>query len=60
MLIEKVGYTNFKIYDELATQTPLGIIMLTALLIILGTQFLLSFLNYDTNSYPKEPINKNL
>ncbi len=54
------GYVNFKIYDELETQTPLGIIILTALLIILGTQFLLSFLNYDTNSYPKEPINKNL
>lgn len=54
------GYSNFKFYGNLGEQTPLGIIMLTALLIILGTQFLLSFLNYDTNSYPKEPLNKNL
>lgn len=54
------GYSNFRFYGNLGEQTPLGIIMLTALLIILGTQFLLSFLNYDTNSYPKEPLNKNL
>ena len=54
------GYSNFKLYDSLTEQTPLGIIMLTALLIILGTQFLLSFLHHDTNSYPKEPLNKNL
>lgn len=54
------GYRNFKIYDSLSEQTPLGIIMLSTLLIILGTQFLLSFLHYDTDSYPKEPLNKNL
>lgn len=54
------GYSNFKLYDNLSEQTPLGIIMLTALLIILGTQFLLSFLHHDTNAYPKEPLNKNL
>ena len=54
------GLKNFFYYDQINTQAPLGVIMLTALLIILGTQFLISFLNYDTNSYPKDPINKNL
>ena len=33
------GYSNFKLHDNLSEQTPLGIIMLTALLIILGTNF---------------------
>jgi len=37
-------------------QTPLGTIMLSSISIIIGIQFLLSFLAYDIYSVPKRPI----
>jgi dolichol-phosphate mannosyltransferase len=38
------------------TPTPAGSVMLAALPIIIGTQFLLAFLGYDISSTPKRPI----
>ncbi len=40
--------------------TPLGTIMLSALPVILGIQFLLAFLGYDIANVPKRPINNDL
>jgi glycosyltransferase involved in cell wall biosynthesis len=38
--------------------TPLGTVMLTTLAVILGVQFILAFLNYDTNNIPKKCMHK--
>jgi glycosyltransferase involved in cell wall biosynthesis len=38
------------------TPTPAGSVMLAALPIIIGTQFLLAFIGYDVASTPKRPI----
>lgn len=38
------------------TSTPAGSVMLAALPIIIGTQFLLAFIGYDIASTPKRPI----
>jgi hypothetical protein len=54
------GLTNYNKYAFLESPTPLGIIMLAVLLITLGFQLLLNFLNYDINSSPKECLNKYL
>lgn len=54
------GLTNYSKYASLESPTPLGIIMLAALLITLGFQLLLNFLNYEMNSSPKECLNKYL
>lgn len=54
------GLTNYNKYAFLESPTPLGIIMLAVLLISLGFQLLLNFLNYDINSSPKECLNKYL
>jgi len=37
-------------------QTPAGTVMLSALPIILGTQFLLAFIGYDIASTPRRPF----
>jgi dolichol-phosphate mannosyltransferase len=42
------------------TSTPLGIIMLAALPVLLGIQFLLAFLGFDIANVPKRPIHKDL
>lgn len=41
------------------TPNPPGTVMLTALLLIMGLQFLLAFLNYDISSTPRRPIHAN-
>jgi glycosyltransferase involved in cell wall biosynthesis len=38
--------------------TPAGTVMLSALPILMGLQFLLAFLNYDINSVPRSPLHK--
>jgi len=40
------------------TPTPLGTIMLAALPVLLGMQFLLAFIGYDIANIPKRPIHK--
>jgi hypothetical protein len=42
------------------TTTPLGTIMLAALPVLLGIQFLLAFLGYDIANVPKRPVHKDL
>ncbi|MFM0145463.1 glycosyltransferase family 2 protein [Paraburkholderia sp. RL18-085-BIA-A] len=41
-----------------ATPTPLGTIMLSALPVLIGLQFLLGFLNFDVANVPSRPISK--
>lgn len=38
--------------------TPAGTVMLAALPVLMGTQFILAFLNYDINNIPKQPLQK--
>ena len=38
------------------TETPTGTIIISALSILIGVYLFLSFLSYDVQSYPKEPI----
>jgi hypothetical protein len=45
---------------ESNTATPLGTIMLAALPVLLGIQFLLAFLGFDIANVPKSPIHNNL
>jgi len=45
---------------ESNTITPLGTIMLAALPVLLGIQFLLAFLGFDIANVPKWPIHKHL
>jgi dolichol-phosphate mannosyltransferase len=40
--------------------TPLGTIMLAALPLLLGIQFLLAFLGFDIANVPKRPIHNDL
>ena len=40
--------------------TPAGTVMLSALPVIAGIQFLLGFIGYDVNSQPVRPIHKNI
>jgi uncharacterized membrane protein len=41
-------------------QVSSGTVMLAALPIVAGTQFLLTFLNYDINNVPNVPVSENL
>jgi len=41
---------------EAMMTTPVGTIMLSALSIILGSQFLLAFINYDVQMVPRTPV----
>ncbi len=54
------GYSNLKYYESIGTATPEGIMVMKIVLVIIGAQLLLNFINYDMNSYPKTAINKNL
>ncbi len=42
------------------TSTPVGTVMLASLPIIIGTQFLLNFLNFDIASIPRRPLSASL
>ncbi|CCN70294.1 glycosyltransferase [Vibrio nigripulchritudo] len=44
----------------LSSPTPVGTIVVSALLVIVGFQLILSFLSYDISSYPKESISDSL
>jgi len=52
------GIFKWIIHVQNHEPTPTGTIMIATLSIILGFQLLLSFLNYDINNYPKEPLVK--
>jgi glycosyltransferase involved in cell wall biosynthesis len=52
------GIFKWVIHVQNHESTPTGTIMIATLSIILGFQLLLSFLNYDINNYPKEPLVK--
>ena len=49
-------------WDSIASGQPVtaGTVMLAALPVILGSQFLLSFLNYDVRNLPQIPLHKRL
>ena len=46
--------------SQIGRTTPPGTVMIGALPIILGTQLILSFLNYDLSNTPRNPIGKHL
>lgn len=43
---------------ELGTATPSGTVMLSALPLLLGVQFVMAFVGYDINTVPKRPIHR--
>jgi len=47
-------------HAKLHTQTPTGTIMIAALSSLMGLQFIMAFLNYDTNSVCKYPLHLRL
>lgn len=61
MLILGIGFGGFHWLRSLqdGTQTPAGTVMLAALPIIIGIQFLLAFIGYDISSLPRRPFHLN-
>ena len=55
-------FGSFEWIEVLKTGSPAtsGTVMLAALPIFIGLELLISFLNYDINNVPKDPIGKNL
>lgn len=49
-----VGFYNYSIVQN--SPAPTGRVVIPSMLIILGTQFIISFLQYDINAYPKNSI----
>lgn len=45
---------------RLSVPTPAGTVMMAALPIIMGMQFILGFIGYDMSSSPKRPLHKNI
>ncbi|NQU59888.1 MAG: glycosyltransferase family 2 protein [Rhodospirillales bacterium] len=58
MFLFGVGYGAYWWYDSTVTDIPAtaGTVILAALPIILGSQFLIAFINYDTRNVPKSPL----
>lgn len=54
------GYSKMIYFASLGSGTPPGIMVVKVVLVIVGIQFLLNFLNYEMRSYPKKCINKDL
>jgi len=54
------GFYNWNISNELGVQTSVGTVMLSFGSLMMGLQFLMSFLHYDYNIVPKDPISKNI
>ena len=54
------GTSNWAKYSGAGTFAPTGTVVLATLQLILGIQFLLSWLNYDVNSQPLKPLAKRL
>jgi hypothetical protein len=50
------GLWNWWLSADVGTVASAGTVMLAALPLMLGVQFLLSFLNYDMRQIPREPI----
>ena len=50
------GLINWYRYSILGVPTPLGTIMISALSLLFGTQFILAFLSFDVESVPKRII----
>lgn len=50
------GLTSWYTYSHLGVATPLGTIMISALALLFGLQFLLAFLSYDISSVPRRAI----
>jgi glycosyltransferase involved in cell wall biosynthesis len=61
LLIFGLGYgtSQWFYYSGLGLQTPAGTVMLSALPILTGIQFLMAFIGYDISSVPERPIHKN-
>lgn len=60
LFIFGVSFGFYHWVEGMTTQTPnmSGTVMIAALPIIIGTQFLMSFLNYDMSSMPKKAYSK--
>ncbi len=54
------GSTQWRHFAALALPTPTGTIMIAALSIMMGLQFLMAFLNYDINTSSKQPLHLKL
>jgi dolichol-phosphate mannosyltransferase len=50
------GVTNWIASAKAGVTTPAGTVVLSALAVLAGLQFLLAFVSYDTASMPKRPI----
>jgi dolichol-phosphate mannosyltransferase len=55
-----IGITKWLVVLEYGMPTATGTVMLTALLVSLGVQFILAFLAYDISSVPKQIRHKKL
>jgi uncharacterized membrane protein len=53
------GIVRWQASMQLNIATPAGTVMLAALPIIIGTQLLISFFNYDIKNIPDKPLHKN-
>ncbi len=54
------GYLTYSVNQALGQPTPTGTIMIVMLVILVGFQLLLSFINYDTQNTPREAIHDGL
>jgi hypothetical protein len=54
------GIANWIKYSGAGTFAPTGTVVLATLQLILGIQFLLSWVNYDVNTQPLKPLAKRL
>jgi glycosyltransferase involved in cell wall biosynthesis len=54
------GLLNWWQSSVYALSTPVGTVMLSAISLILGVQFVLAFLSFDIQSVPKQPVHKRL
>ena len=54
------GGSNWISYSSQGISAPTGTVVLATLQLILGIQFLLSWINYDVNSQPSRPLSRGL
>lgn len=52
------GLYHWYIFSQLGLSTPLGTVMIAALSLLFGLQFLLAFLAFDIASVPERPIHR--
>jgi dolichol-phosphate mannosyltransferase len=53
------GFNNWDYYSNIGEITPPGTVMISAISILVGIQFILAFINFDINSIPKKIRHKN-